>query len=183
MDYIGEHPLGMCFYNKDKNHAYFNIPKNASMTLRGLFLHNSYVESNINEIPSFSKLTVVLRDPYKRFISAVNMYLGKRDTNYILKDKTLSRYVDLSDNYLKTNDEHFLEQVFFIKQITSFEDIDYFYCKKSVAFDIANYYNLTLNKSLNQNQSLNIVTQVDRNLIKNVYKHDYELIDNLKFLN
>lgn len=183
MEYIGEHPIGMCFHNHSKNHAYYNIPKNASMTLRGLFLHNNYSKSNISNLQPTTKLTVVLRDPYKRFKSAVNMYLGKRDYNYRLNGKLLTRNVDVSQDSLLTNDEHFLKQTFFTDLIRGFKNIDYFFCNKNLATDISSYYNLTLNKNLNENQSLNIVTEINKKTVENIYRDDYTLIKNLHFIN
>jgi len=189
LKYIGEHPLGMCYYSETKRHAYYNIPKNASMSLRAIFAHNSYTETNTSHIPIDTLLSIVLRDPVERFISCVNMYLGTRKTDYLYQGKQLVRNtnIDLERRYLKTNDEHFKEQTLYINYVKDFKNRDYFYLKDSTIKDITDYYKLNIEgikrTNFKQNSSFKIITHVNKTAIQGIYNKDIDLINKIKFIN
>ena len=152
------------------------VPKNASTSISIAALTSntdSWVPSNYLDQPS-SKYIIVLRDPVERFISALNMFLTT--------GKNLFDNLPLiSNNRLVTNDCHFQPQCKFISNL-SLENIDFFWYGNNVVQDIEKFYGLDFNQ-LNLNVGNKLIKQIDNELIKKLYKDDYELINSIKFVN
>jgi len=64
----------------------------------------------------------------------------------------------------------------------SLENIDFFWYGNNVVQDIEKFYGLDFNQ-LNLNVGNKLIKQIDNELIKKLYKDDYELINSIKFVN
>ena len=176
---LGGHPKGVSLINRQKNICAVLIPKNASTSLNTSALSSNadkWVPFNFLNKDDSLRYIVILRDPVKRFISALNMFLT---TGKVL-------YGDLPlvvRGSFRNPDCHFLPQTKFIKDLPR-DQIDFFFYNKTVLEDIEKHYGLKLNQSgKNENIGNKLVTEVDNELIKKLYSEDYELINSVNFIN
>lgn len=176
---VAIHSPGLSSYNIENNLAILYIPKNASTALKSSIKGNSnWIENTDFRKHAFKNLCVILRDPVSRFLSTVNMYLSGRPI--------LSNYVDIKNNgdsfYINdTNDAHFLEQVYFLLDLDH-SHIDFFYYNDNIIEDINSYYGLTLENKI-VNSSKKIISDVDKDIINQIYEKDYTLIKSVNFVN
>ena len=187
-------------YVHEYNTAIFPIPKNASSSLRNLIWTQNYKSQTSWTDPAFfvnileqgrkiDKIIVVLRDPYERFISGLNMFLGIHQwEGGILK---VSNQNDIMN--VTILNEHFFPQSYYLEDLKKFTNlwnkIDFFYMSGSINVieDITNHYDYIIknnNDKLNwENQTQRIITSVDKEFVRSVYKDDYDLIEEVEFLN
>lgn len=175
---IAGHPEGIGLYNRFNKLYYVLIPKNASttMTVTTLFYGNNSdwrMANFLKEDLDIKKFIVVLRDPVKRYISAVNMFLSSGEPMH----KT-----SIFKNKIFSDDCHFRSQSEFIARFPK-DKIDFFYFNNSILSDITNYYNLRISPDHHHNASTHVVTAVDESLLKSLYKDDYNLINSVNFIN
>lgn len=173
------HRPGSSSYNSTTGLAILHIPKNASSTLKTITAEkNDWVPTTDFRKHDINRLCVILRDPASRFLSTINMYLSGRPI--------LSNFVDIKNNngnffINDTNDAHFLEQIYFLLDV-DYSLVDFFYYNDNVIEDINNFYGLTLeNKIVYPSQK--IISDVDRDIINQVYEKDYALIKSVNFVN
>ena len=170
-----------CAYNKVNDLAILLIPKNLTTSIRHALSEDWQKQVNIFDITP-KRVCAILRDPLERFISAINMHL-------IADDKGLREFPKIKNENgsyeLISNDEHFVPQYKFVEHIELPKDshIDYFYMNKNVLKDIENFYNLKLLTHKHFYSSTKFLNVADLNIIKDIYKLDYDLIRNTKFVN
>lgn len=176
---VAIHSPGLSSYNIENNLAILYIPKNASTALKSSIKGNSnWIENTDFRKHPIKNLCVILRDPVSRFLSTVNMYLSGRPI--------MSNYIDIKNNgdsfYISdTNDAHFLEQVYFLLDLDH-SHIDFFYYNDNIIEDINSYYGLTLENKI-VNSSKKIISDVDKDIINQIYEKDYTLIKSVNFVN
>jgi len=174
------HPLYSGAYIENRSLGILHLPKNASSSIRRALKPITNKTEVILKDFNIDKFCVILRDPVERFISAVNMYLHNRNFS------SYSNYVDIrkEDNkhsIFKSNNAHFFSQNTFLEGL-DYNKIDFFWLNKDIIGDLNSHYNLNMEPS-HVNQFGKIVTGVDINIVKDVYKEDYDLIDSVKFIN
>jgi hypothetical protein len=174
------HVPGLASGHLTKSIAILWMPKCASSAVRK---HTrGWVKSRLGDVTrKFNQVCVILRDPYERFISALNMYTSSRP----ITSDFIS--LDADRGTFSTHDEHFLPQSFFLEHLTDFSKIDFFYMKTNVLQHVSDYYNLNWDHTEYQygkdHDYYQIVKSVDEDMIRDIYKQDYELIQNTKFIN
>ena len=176
---VGQHPEGVVLYNPSKKLCFVLIPKNASTTM----MYSTLFYPNVSEwrLCNFlkhkdleiEKFIVILRDPVKRYISATNMFLTSGEPMLPTSIRKTKIY---------SNDCHYHAQHEFIERVPK-DKTDFFYFTDSVIDDIKNYYNLNFGIIPQHNLGTKVVTAVNEQLIKTIYKKDYELINSVKFIN
>lgn len=177
---FGEHVLGLSLLNKSKGLCIVLIPKNASTSIST----GAITSKSDNWLPHIfshtehenKKYIVILRDPVDRFISATNMFLTKQKPLY-------GKLPIISKNNIIIEDCHFQPQCSFINELPR-DRIDFFLHKKTVLQDIEKHYSIKFNATAtNLNVGKKLITAVNQELIKDLYKKDYELINSIKFVN
>jgi hypothetical protein len=175
---IGDHPKGLCLFNREKGLHFVMIPKNASTSISISALtseRDTWVPCIANNNDD-TRFIVVLRDPVDRFISSANMFLTTGKT-------LVGNLPVLTNDKIVTKDCHFQTQYKFISLLHQ-ERIDFFWYNKDVVYQIEKYYGLKFNYStLDLNISNRLITTIDNELIKKMYSEDYELINSVKFIN
>jgi hypothetical protein len=172
------------------------ISKNASSSADVIFSEWQYHKWVPAEVPdSTPAVVIVLRDPYERFLSGLNMFMNL-DKSYIWKSMGFSRSFPFLQNNLgeiRINDTHFAPQtiVGFVQQhLQKHPDkLKFFWMDASrqhtVWADVISWANRSFQGGFNEDSAkVNIggkrfVTEVDRDLIYETYKKDYELISNI----
>jgi hypothetical protein len=116
------------------------------------------------------------------------MYLGWRE----VESQTDFVSFKFSDEglYLESNDAHFKPQKSFlidmfdiIKRCNVEPIIDYFYYNKNIYDQINAEYGFSIDATKRLMQSMNIVNDVNKSLIRQAYRADYDLINSVKFKN
>lgn len=180
------------------NMAFLPIPKNASSSLRNLVWVTTYKSKQLWSDPAFPSdlmdhwqrvddIVVVLRNPYDRFMSALNMFLSTRPCEGgIMKTDLSFDEVSLLNEHVYTQ-RYYLEDC--IKNTEVWKKIKFFYMSNTedVTRDIVQKYPQLVrdedSKMNHENQSVRIVTEVNRELIRSIYKADFDLIENVEFEN
>lgn len=91
------HPVGSSLYNSDKNCCYVNIPKNSSSTMKSILKNWEFMD--FCRLDQNTEFLVILRDPTKRWISAVAEFLAGRHGLSSISNSTYS--INEYDNLLK----------------------------------------------------------------------------------
>jgi hypothetical protein len=89
------------------NICYLAIPKNASSSITNHFRALQWQEIELSNITPEHTLCIILRDPYKRWISGFVEDIYNYCNNDILKDKIIGE--------IKSKDNWFLDWIFFSK--------------------------------------------------------------------
>jgi hypothetical protein len=168
---------GQCIFNKSKNLAFLQIPKNASTIVRLWGQKPDYLlQFNKNDLQQKHKLVVILRDPVDRYTSAANMFLRFSDNLFHLPIQW--------NNYLES-DKHFNKQVDFIRApgYDKHTDTDFWYYDSDVIGNILEHYDLSEKNVVYNNNKNPIIKTVHEAPIREYYAEDYELIENTKFIN
>jgi len=175
------------------------IPKNASSSMKNLIWMNTHTShqkwsdpANLIDLSKHWKnlddIIVVLRDPYERFMSAINMFLSvSPNESHIMK-------CDINQKEVTLLNEHVYSQSYYLEdvlasgpQITN--KLRYFYMSNTndVTRDIVKCFPKLVrieDPSINiENKSVPIVTGVNKELIRKIYKQDFDLIENTEFMN
>lgn len=181
---------GDCVYNKKEDIAFLLVPKCATSVIRDYEkTNNDWKRITLwEEEKCPSRFIVILRDPVERFISTINMYLGWREvephTNYVT--------FNFSDEgfYLESNDAHFKPQKSFlidmfdiIKKYNANPIIDYFYYNKNIYNQINDEYGFNIDATKRLMQSIDIVNDVNKSVVRQAYRADYDLIKSVQFKN
>ena len=186
----------MYWWNSEHKLAVIEIPKNASSSFRENFkdwpsLHNTELWKQ----QEAEEIIVVFRDPYKRFLSALNQFMSTQhwnDTPDITPQENFPWfYPDFTDNKGRFNvhDVHFLPQLADLHPRTfkKFpERYPFFWMTKDVVLDVQTYlwnkYKITPPRygRIHVNKGgFKIIKEVDEDLVKNTYKEDYEFFEKL----
>lgn len=175
----GIHPRGYGFYNQKKNIFLVGIPKVGTGSLRTICnQRDDWVVSNLHQISEPKEIIIILRDPVERFLSAFNTHILSGKSTYV-DSFYINRLFDKPD-------VHLMEQVVFVHGIirAHSEKIKYFYYNKNVFHEIDVYYNgIGFQRMPLTNTSGNFVQMIDKDRVKPLYDVDYELINNVTFIN
>lgn len=116
------HPVGSSYLSPDKKQCYVNIPKNSSTTMKYVLKDWSFVDWHDCAVDV--EFLVILRDPTRRWISAVSEFLcGQNGIGCMIAKET--NYVDLLSIPLIKNwifesvylDAHCLPQCYFLQDL------------------------------------------------------------------
>ena len=189
----------MYWWNSEHKVAVVEIPKNASSSFRENFqgwpsLHNTELWKQ----QEAEEIIVVFRDPYERFLSAINQYMDI--SNWVDtedSDRTpeqcfpwfIPNHNDPNQNKFNDVDIHFLPQHpdvqrRFYKKYP--ERYTFFWMTKDVVLDVQTYlwnkYEITPPRygriHVNKGE-LKIVKEIEEQFVKNTYRQDYELFEKL----
>lgn len=183
------------------NMAILPVPKNASSTLRRLIWNTTYKSKQTWSDPAHmvdltehynrvDDIIVVLRDPYDRFLSALNMFLSTRQW-----DGGCIKMGADEDEIIFLN-EHFFPQSYYLESVLTappkiLEKLRFFYMSQTadITRDIVQQFPMLIryeeaeeNRNMT-NRSHKVVTDVNKPLIESMYKEDFDLIEQTKFLN
>lgn len=195
----------MYWWNSEHKLAVIEIPKNASTSFGENFkgwprLHNTELWKQ----QEAEEVIVVFRDPYERFLSALNQYmdisnwadLEDSDINISMTPFSLSErcfpwfipnHNDHNQSKFHDVDIHFLPQHpdvqrRFYKKCP--EKYTFFWMTKDVVLDVQTYlwnkYKITpprYGKITNNVGLIKVIKEVDKNVVENTYKDDYEFFD------
>ena len=189
----------MYWWNSEHKVAVVEIPKNASSSFRENFkgwpsLDNTLLWHN-NEA---EEIIVVFRDPYERFLSALNQFMS---TQHWIDSPKLSREAprdlfpwfvpDFTNDIGTFNvvDHHFAPQIDDLhpRLYKKFpEKYTFFWMTKDVVLDVQTYlwnkYEITPPRygriHVNKGE-LKIVKEIEEQFVKNTYRQDYELFEKL----
>jgi len=187
------HPRGACeiLQEQELGLAFLSIPKNASTTIRDNS-RNNQDKWDLNQTV-WSKLCkrfcVILRDPAERFISAYNMFinagrgvdLSKRIVRVIKTNEDGSTWLDSTDQHLTPQSSFLIDLNRIVEQTNM--PVDYFYMKDSLIDDINEHYQIQLVNHKSNAAPQRVVTAVNPSVMQSVYQADYELINNVNFVN
>ena len=186
----------MYWWNREHKVAVIEIPKNASSSFRENFkgwprLHNTELWKQ----QEAEEIIVIFRDPYERFLSALNQFMNTQhwnDTPDITPQENFPWfYPDFTDNTGRFNvlDVHFAPQLADLHPRTfkKFpERYTFFWMTKDVVLDVQthlwNKYKITPPRygRIHANKGgFKIIKEVDEDLVKNTYKEDYEFFEKL----
>lgn len=203
--YIGPERGGKGYYFFNDNFSFLNIPKNASSTLRRLFdFGNNRVKMQDKDDKIFhSRITfTVIRNPIDRFISGYSEVLKCRHDGpheytkslpfFKIKDPNLKlkRFETFIDNICDNlYDEHIKPQKFYLNDIK----VQYYILFDNLEIEVNdmlrenNFQTLNFEKRWNtgfENKDIykDLIFSNDHilNKIKELYKKDFELYENLK---
>jgi len=177
---------GYCVFHPESGLAIVHIPKNASTSIRAATLKHPWASGDLNAL-AVKRFCVILRDPVDRFKSALNMYLGTSRSRILNSESNFVKFSPGARNTFSvtTNDEHFTPQCLFLIGVheKSHIPVDYFYMKDTIINDISMHYG-GIFRNQQRNTTLNkLIQQVDENIIRSAYKADYDLINNVEFVN
>lgn len=169
----------LCAYNKGIDLAILFIPKNLTTSLRHTLPKDWETLVNIFDVMP-KRICAILRDPLDRFLSAINMHLTVQDK----KIRGFPKIKNENGLYeITTADEHFVPQYKFLEQLPKDSHIDYFYMNENVLKEIESFYNLKFLTYEHFYSSTKVLPTADLKIIKDIYKLDYDLIRNTKFVN
>jgi len=173
----GSHERGIGIYNIENNVFILSVPRVASDTLRYIANNSDiWIHENVfNVVDEVSTIVVMLRDPYDRFLSALNMRIFTKNHNTFFINQLFDKC-----------DLHFLNQYAYMDHVqrTLSNKIAYFYFNDAVFAEIAEVYNLNeLVDAPRLNTSKKFIYHVDKHKIKEMYKQDYNLIHSVNFKN
>lgn len=175
------------------------IPKNASSSIRNMIWMTSYNTKQKWSDPAhfidlaehwnnLDDIIVILRNPYERFMSAINMFLTTRQwEGGIMKSNGDQTEITLLN-------EHVYSQSYYLEDILGAgsdvtDKLRYFYMSNTddVTEDIAKCFPQLVrpeDSHLNTaNKSVTVVTGVNKEMIRSMYKQDFNLIENTEFMN
>lgn len=177
--------------------AILPIPKNASSSMRNLIWMTTYHTKQNWSDPAHmidlvehwrhvDDIIIILRDPYERFLSALNMFLSTRQWE--------GGCIKIDDDTITILNEHFYPQSWYLEDVLTAPDhiVDkcrFFYMSNTddVTKDICEKFPQFYREeghSLNKgNASIKVVTDVDKKVIERIYSDDFDLIENTEFLN
>ncbi len=187
-----------CFHNND-NLIFFNIPKNASSSVRNYFRLNKRESFfKIKNIERYKKL-MVIRNPYDRIISSFNEVIKCRKDGprwetqqcewFHLQKNNLEAGFEMFLDYISDNiyDPHIHRQIDYLNEKeVSLEEIDFLLLFEDLRREINAmpsqlrprggfpHINRSKNRSI-QNNSLEDLINKDANIkskIENIYKDD-----------
>ena len=175
------------------------IPKNASSSIRNMIWITSYNAKQKWSDPAYfinlakhweniDDIIVILRNPYERFMSALNMFLTTRQwEGGIMKCNNDQTEITLLN-------EHVYSQSYYLEDVLGAgaditDKLRYFYMSNTddVTRDIAKCFPQLVrheDSHLNrENKSFPVVTDVNKEMIRKIYKQDFDLIENTEFMN
>lgn len=178
------------------------IPKNASSSMKKMIWidrYNAKPKWSVPGVPGYyinlakhwenlDDIIVILRNPYERFISALNMFLTTRQLEGgIMKCNNDQTEITLLN-------EHVYSQSYYLEDVLGAgaditDKIRYFYMSNTddVTRDITNCFPQLVRSEdshLNTaNKSFPVVTDVNKEMIRKIYKQDFDLIENTEFMN
>lgn len=176
--------------------AVLPIPKNASSSMRNLIWMTTYHTKQNWSDPAHlidlaehwkfvDDIIVILRDPYERFLSAINMFLSTRQWE--------GGCMKIADEEITILNEHFYSQSWYLEDVFERDDVmnkcRFFYMSNTedVTRDICEkfpqFYRQEGHKLNKENISVKVVTDINKDLIEKIYKDDFDLIENTTFLN
>ncbi len=176
---LGAHELHQCSFNFRKSIAFLFIPKNATTSLRTVCKSSDWMMyTNCSKVNA-NRIAVIIRNPRARFLSAVNMYLGDREAP--------GNFLSVDEKIMTTTDEHFMPQSRFLQDLDP-DMLDYFYMgtgtEVDVVDDVMKYYGIRHAETNKRNTTKQkIVTEVDDDIIRQMYREDYALIQSVQFKN
>lgn len=165
------HFHGQCVISDKYKIIFILIPKNASSLIRTYIKNNldgyedNYFE--LSEKQKLYKIFCILREPLKRFISAINTILFDKETD-------ISKMTTNNIEYYLNIDTHLINQIEFIKNIK----VDYM-------FNFDDLINLNLkivNKSRDYIDVSGFINKnnIDLSIINTLYREDLSLLNNNK---
>jgi hypothetical protein len=184
------------FVHNDTGLVIQPISKNASSSADMVFSEWKQQKWVPAEVPqSTPAIVIVLRDPYERFLSALNMFMNL-DKSYIWKADGFTRcfpFLQHNLSEIRINDTHFAPQtiVGFIQQHLKHhpEKVKFFWmdasCSHTVWSDVLSWANRSFSGGFREDSArVNVggkrfVTEIDRDLIYKTYEKDYELISSI----
>jgi len=176
--------------------AVLPIPKNASSSMRNLVWMTTYHTKQNWSDPAHmidllehwryvDDIIVILRDPYERFLSALNMFLSTRQWE--------GGCMKIDDDQITILNEHFYSQSWYLEDVLTDNDIAnkcrFFYMSntdditKDICEKFPQFYRQEGHALNKDNASIKVVTDVDKELIERIYREDFDLIENTEFLN
>lgn len=168
-------PWGFCIYDPNSRLCFVLIHKNASTTFKRLALDKGWQYENYYNIDkNVSRYIVILRDPADRLLSATNMFFTHGRGRP-------SRTILLPNNFY-TEETHYEKQYKFVQGLNHIK-VDFYYHTDSVIHDINNDYGLGFDDIPKLNYTTKLFNSVDTDLVKQLYKEDYDLIETVKFKN
>lgn len=196
------HDRGICYNKLGIDYIYVPIPKNASTYISRHLQRKGWVQQNYFKNPYLDnkKPFVVLRDPFERWLSGFSEYIARlidRDYNdfEFLRDKNLYDRV-VYDEHTQSQSFYIdwldLNKTYFLYMDTSFtENLDFFLNSNvgsNMNFDKGQFVNDSNDRKHRHsvrtelNTVLKMYPEIEKN-IKNFYKNDYDLIDQLRMSN
>lgn len=190
------HPQGQCFFNKEQNLAYLNIPKNASTSAKIAFVENKYLlPAHISCVNNDTKILVILRDPFERWFSGVFEFLQRRILSKKFDSKLDKYMIKLLVEQILF-DEHTELQTYFLNGV-NIKQCVFFYCDLNLSNNMAHYVNMPFPNKQHNNQLTDIkktepfyaakqqlynyvVKKKKIEIIKKFYNDDYKLINYIK---
>jgi hypothetical protein len=188
----------MYWWNSEHKVAIIEIPKNASSSFRENFkdlpsLNNVLLWKN-NEA---EEIIVVFRDPYERFISALNQFMNVH--HWKNKDNDPNSMIDLfplfETDYTNDAGKFNVKDIHFALQIDDIhhnvyrkypEKYTFFWMGADIVLDVQTYlwnkYKITPSRygKIHANRGeLKIIKSVDERLVRNTYKRDYEFFEKI----
>lgn len=195
----------MYWWNSEHKVAVIEIPKNASTSFGENFkgwprLHNS----ELIKQEEAEEIIVVFRDPYERFLSALNQYMDISnwiEGTDISKDRFnispeimfpwfIPNHNDISQSKFNDVDVHFLPQHpdvqhRFYKKYP--EKYTFFWMTKDVVLDVQTYlwnkYKILpprYGRIAENVGGIKVIKEVDKNVVENTYKKDYEFFEHVR---
>ena len=184
------------FVHTDTGLAIRPISKNATSSADVIFADWNQQKWIPAEVPDYvPAVVIVLRDPYERFLSALNMFMNL-DKSYIWRDEGFTRgfpFIQQNNSEIRINDTHFYSQsrVGYIYEHMKLhpEKLKFFWMdassQRTVWEDVMGWANRSFSSGFRLNSARvsvggkRFVTEVDRDLIFKTYQKDYELITSI----
>jgi len=194
----------MYWWNEKQKLAVVEIPKNASTSFR----HNFKSWPHLDTVELFKQnkaqeVIVVFRDPYERFLSAINRYMdisnwtGDSRSKYrpditpeVMFPWYIPNHFNHNESIFKSDvDVHFLPQNIEVQRrfyVEYPERYTFFWMSKEndVVLDVQAYlwnkYKITPPRygEIKENVGpINIIKEVDETIVKNTYRDDYEFFE------
>lgn len=189
----------MYWWNNEHKVAVIEISKNASTSFRENFhdwpsLNNSSLWRDGNEI---EEIIVVFRDPYERFLSALNMFMKQQ--HWLSSPKAPMRdafplFSPTKNCTQPTGTFNIVDTHFELQSYSCYsplynkcpEKYTFFWMKGDVVSDVQTYlwnkYKITppkYGKIHKHKRRYNIIEKVNRTSVENTYKDDYEFFEKL----
>lgn len=187
----------MYWWNNEHNIAVVEICKNASSSFAVNFRHWERLENQSfwQKNADIKEIIVVFRDPYERFLSALNQFMSIRHWSDESGFNPLDRFpwfhpdFDNHTGLFSTTDHHFLPQKDDI-QLRLYEKFPekytFFWMDGDIVLDVQTYlwnkYKITpprYGRIHNNKGGFKIIKEVNRKYIENTYKADYEFFEKL----
>jgi len=181
-NFFEKHKLHSNLFSNIYNHAYLNIPVNASSWGKTIFSSAGFKIDNQCSIPPDYTVVVFLRDPIERWLSGLSTWLTSKVPQYtnMMNVRNNTTLLDVLFDTIK-QDEHTERQMFFLQNL-NMDQIKFFLIGDEFRSSVNNYFLSNFNQDISKYPKENATTLEGGKLIPREYFATV-LESNTKYLN